>query len=105
MGDDGIDGDDIEAVTRRQQERLLAQAEEDNRRRSIRDLDAASSVFGDRDVWIESQENDGKRIKVLAKLDSIKAAFAAYKVYKASWPNDRIIVKHRARVIRKSWED
>lgn len=64
-----------------------------------------TSVFGDRDVWIESQDKDGNRIRIFAKLDSIKAALAAYEIYKASFPSERIIVKHRARIIRKSWED
>jgi hypothetical protein len=63
-----------------------------------------SGVFGERDVWIELQDKDGKRIRVLAELDSIEAAYAAYEVYLKKWPNDFIIVKHMARVLRKSWE-
>jgi hypothetical protein len=63
-----------------------------------------SGVFGERDVWIERQDDRGNRIEILAKLSSIKAALAAYEVYLKDWPSDRIIVKHGARVIRKSWE-
>lgn len=63
-----------------------------------------SGVFGDRDIWIEMQDKDGNRLRILAKLDHVLAAIAAYEVYVERNPGEKIIVKQRSRVIRKSWE-
>lgn len=63
-----------------------------------------SGIHGERDVWIELLDKDGNRDRVLAKLDHILAAVAAFDVYVERNPGEKIIVKHGARVIRKSWE-
>jgi hypothetical protein len=60
------------------------------------------SVFGDLDCLIEIVDDKGDTVRELGRLSSLTAAIAAYDVLVQSWPRDRIMLRHRARIVRDS---
>jgi hypothetical protein len=62
----------------------------------------ARSIHGDLDCLIEIVDDKGDTVRELGRLSSLTAAIAAYDVLVQSWPRDRIMLRHRARIVRDS---